>query len=35
MLPRFYAWNLPEIQEGLARLQQAVDCIHQGKGFME
>ena len=35
MLPRFYSWNLPELQEGLAQLQQAIDCIHQGKGFME
>ena len=35
MLPRFYSWNLPELQEGLEPLQQAIDCIHQGKGFME
>lgn len=35
LLPQFYSWPLPEIQEGSVMLRRAIDCIHTGCALTE
>jgi hypothetical protein len=35
LLPMFYTWPLPEIQEGSVQLRRAIECIHAGRALTE